>query len=47
MIVLADRGFNISKSVALMGAKLEIPDLLKGKHSYHLLKLKKLEDLLM
>ena len=43
-IVLADRGLNINESVALKGAKLELP---KGKHSYHLLKLKKLEDLQM
>ena len=43
-IVLADRGFNINESVALKGAKLEIP---KGKHSYHLLKLKKLEEFQM
>ena len=46
-IVLADRGFNISESVALHGAKLEIPAFTKGKASYHLLKLKKLEDLQM
>ena len=30
-IVLADKGFNISESVALMGAKLEIPAFTKGK----------------
>ena len=30
-IVLADRGFNISESVALHGAKLEIPAFTKGK----------------
>ena len=46
-IVLPDRGFNISESVALMGAKVEYQLLLEGKHSYHLLKLKKLKDLRM
>jgi len=30
-IVLADRGFNINESVALKGAKLEIPAYTKGK----------------
>ena len=30
-IVLADRGFNISESVALKGARLEIPAFTKGK----------------
>ena len=30
-IVLADRGFNINESVALKGAKLEIPAYIKGK----------------
>ena len=40
-IVLADRGFNISDSVATMQAKLHIPSLQKGKISSALSKWKK------